>query len=61
MFSVPSSGDDCVLARRPWEVSPPVLGGLKYGDPMVGAMFPAMWQRKRNPSADYTGSISDNP
>ena len=36
-------GDDTVLARRPWTVSPPILGGLNYGDRMMSDTFPLVW------------------
>ncbi len=38
-------GDDCVLAERPWIVSPPIDGGLKYGDSMVCDTFPIIWRQ----------------
>ena len=36
-------GEGARLARRPWQVSPPELGGLKYGDIMVSDVFPCVW------------------
>ena len=36
-------GEGTVLARRPWMVSPPILGGLGYGDKMVCDTFPLVW------------------
>ncbi|XP_035669173.1 uncharacterized protein LOC118411197 [Branchiostoma floridae] len=33
-------GDDAVLAERPWEVSPPITGGLTYCDKMACYTFP---------------------
>ncbi|XP_078682522.1 putative phytanoyl-CoA dioxygenase [Branchiostoma floridae x Branchiostoma belcheri] len=38
-------GDDAVLAPRPWEVSPPITGGLTYGDKMACDTFPVIWKR----------------
>ncbi|XP_035681378.1 probable phytanoyl-CoA dioxygenase isoform X1 [Branchiostoma floridae] len=38
-------GDDAVLAERPWEVSPPITGGLTYGDKMACDTFPLIWKR----------------
>ena len=36
-------GEGTVLARRPWTVSPPILGGLNYGDRMMSDTFPLVW------------------
>ena len=36
-------GEGTVLARRPWLVSPPILGGLDYGDRMICDTFPLVW------------------
>ena len=36
-------GEGTVLARRPWTVSPPILGGLDYGDIIVSDTFPLVW------------------
>ena len=36
-------GEGTVLARRPWTVSPPILGGLNYGDRIVSDTFPLVW------------------
>ncbi len=36
-------GDDARLAERPWEVSPPITGGLKPGEPMACETFPVIW------------------
>ncbi|KAK4297526.1 hypothetical protein Pmani_030063 [Petrolisthes manimaculis] len=33
-------GDDAVLARRPWQVSPPITGGLNFGQRAVCDTFP---------------------
>lgn len=38
-------GDDTVLAERPWEVSPPILGGLKTGDQILCDTFPLIWKQ----------------
>ena len=37
-------GEGTVLARRPWLVSPPILGGLDYGDKMICDTFPLVWE-----------------
>ncbi|XP_070565051.1 probable phytanoyl-CoA dioxygenase [Ptychodera flava] len=37
-------GDDAVLATRPWEVSPPITGGLKPGQRMLCDTFPLVWR-----------------
>lgn len=39
-------GDDAILARRPWSVSPPVFGGLKYGDRVMSEDFPLIWREE---------------
>jgi len=36
-------GEGTTIARRPWKVSPPILGGLGYGDLMVSDTFPLAW------------------
>ncbi|XP_063587630.1 uncharacterized protein LOC134764880 isoform X1 [Penaeus indicus] len=36
-------GDDAVLATRPWEVSPPITGGLKPGQRAVCDTFPIVY------------------
>lgn len=33
-------GDDARLVERPWEPSPPITGGLKFGDSMACETFP---------------------
>lgn len=38
-------GEDAVLVNRPWEHSPPTLGGLKFGDRAVSDEFPIVWRR----------------
>eukprot|EP00048_Salpingoeca_helianthica_P001744 m.51330 g.51330 ORF g.51330 m.51330 type:complete len:297 (+) comp11677_c0_seq3:147-1037(+) len=35
-------GDDAVLAERPWEVSPPITGGLRPGQHMACPTFPRL-------------------
>jgi len=41
-------GDDAVLAQRPWKASPPILGGLNYGDRILAEQFPLIWSTKMN-------------
>ena len=36
-------GEGTTIAKRPWTVSPPILGGLNYGDLMVSETFPLVW------------------
>lgn len=38
-------GDDARFAERPWEVSPPITGGLRPGEPMACETFPVVWER----------------
>lgn len=38
-------GDDAHFAHRPWEISPPITGGLKPGEPMACETFPVVWER----------------
>ena len=38
-------GDDARFAERPWEISPPISGSLKPGDPMACDAFPIIWSR----------------
>ncbi|XP_042888311.1 uncharacterized protein LOC122263775 [Penaeus japonicus] len=40
-------GDDAVLATRPWEVSPPITGGLKPGQRAVCDTFPLVYTKPR--------------
>ena len=35
-------GDDARFVGRPWEISPPITGGLKPGDPMACETFPVI-------------------
>ncbi|XP_064454695.1 uncharacterized protein LOC135365979 [Ornithodoros turicata] len=39
-------GDDAVMAKRAWDVSPPTMGGLQPGDAAVSEEFPIIWRRK---------------
>jgi ectoine hydroxylase-related dioxygenase (phytanoyl-CoA dioxygenase family) len=36
-------GDDARFAERPWEISPPITGGLSPGDSMACKTFPVVW------------------
>jgi len=36
-------GEDTVLAHRDWQVSPPILGGLQWGQRFMGETFPLVW------------------
>lgn len=38
-------GDDAVKARRPWTVSPPVLGGGRSGQSIASDIFPVVWSQ----------------
>ena len=38
-------GDDARFAERPWEISPPITGGLKPGEPMACDTFPVIWEK----------------
>ena len=40
-------GDDARFAERPWEISPPITGGLKPGEPMACDTFPVIWEKGR--------------
>ena len=40
-------GDDARFAERPWEISPPITGGLKPGEPMACDAFPVIWEKGR--------------
>lgn len=46
VFSTRWLGDDAVLACRPWNVSPPFLGGLQYGDKAISDEFPKVWEEE---------------
>jgi ectoine hydroxylase-related dioxygenase (phytanoyl-CoA dioxygenase family) len=35
-------GDDARFATRPWDISPPITGGLKEGDKMICETFPQL-------------------
>lgn len=37
-------GDDARFAERPWEISPPITGGLEPGDSMACETFPVIWE-----------------
>ncbi|XP_077979054.1 putative phytanoyl-CoA dioxygenase [Glandiceps talaboti] len=37
-------GDDAVIATRPWDVSPPITGGLRPGDRVLCDTFPLIWK-----------------
>ncbi|XP_066947737.1 uncharacterized protein [Macrobrachium rosenbergii] len=39
-------GDDAVLATRPWEVSPPITGGLQPGQRAVCDTFPLVYRKE---------------
>lgn len=39
-------GDDAVVATRPWDVSPPITGGLKPGQRAVCDTFPLVYTRR---------------
>lgn len=36
-------GEDTLLARRSWGVSPPIMGGLAYGDKICSDVFPLVY------------------
>ena len=38
-------GDGARFAERPWEISPPITGGLQPGEPMACEDFPVVWSR----------------
>ena len=38
-------GDDARFTERPWEISPPITGGLHPGEPMACDEFPMVWPR----------------
>lgn len=38
-------GDDAVLASRPWEVSPPITGGLQPGQRAISDTFPLVYTK----------------
>ena len=38
-------GDDARFTERPWEISPPMTGGLQPGEPMACDEFPVVWPR----------------
>jgi len=40
-------GDDVRFAARPWEISPPIAGGLSPGDAISGDDFPTLWPPPR--------------
>lgn len=40
VFSTRWVGDDAHFCLRPWEISPPITGGLKPGEPFKAACFP---------------------
>jgi len=37
-------GDDTRFAGRPWDISPPITGGLTAGDSMFCDEFPVVWR-----------------
>ncbi|MEM7029085.1 MAG: phytanoyl-CoA dioxygenase family protein [Chloroflexota bacterium] len=43
VFSARWVGENARFADRPWDISPPITGGLKAGDPMVCDTFPLIW------------------
>lgn len=45
VFATRWLGDDARFAERPWEISPPVTGGLRSGEPMACETFPLVWPR----------------
>lgn len=45
LFWVLFSGDDAVITRRPWAVSPPILGGLRPGMQVKSEVFPEIWRQ----------------
>ena len=45
VLSLRWAGDDAVFAARPWEISPPINGGLKVGDRLACDMFPIIYER----------------
>jgi len=44
-------GEGTKIARRPWAVSPPELGGLQYGDDMISETFPLVWSELEGSSS----------
>ena len=38
-------GDDARFTERPWEISPPITGGLRPGEHMACEEFPVVWPR----------------
>ena len=38
-------GDDARFAERPWEISPPITGGLQPGERMACDTFPVVWEK----------------
>jgi len=44
VFATRWLGDDARFAERPWDISPPITGGLRPGDPMACEEFPLVWK-----------------
>ena len=52
------TGDDAVIAERPWPVSPPLLAPLNPGDRAV-ENFPVIWRLDEQPEVSLkTGSVA---
>lgn len=47
-------GDDATLVQRPWKVSPPIMGGLKYGQRIMNHLeFPLIWQQQKKQTIQH--------
>ena len=44
VFATRWLGDDARFAERPWEISPPITGGLRPGQAMACDTFPLVWK-----------------
>lgn len=42
VFSTRWVGDDATFCLRPWDISPPITGGLKQGEPFEADIFPSL-------------------
>jgi ectoine hydroxylase-related dioxygenase (phytanoyl-CoA dioxygenase family) len=47
-FSTRWVGEEARFAKRPWEISPPITGGLQPGESLACDTFPLIWPQKSN-------------
>ena len=53
------TGDDAVVADRPWDPSPPLLVPLRPGERAISEHFPVIWRRDEQPEVSVkSGSVA---